>query len=258
MSEYVLYHNDPFGNSMSYWHDFDTFYDDYNSSFNDSDDVTCDASILDKCIQMVVEIEANTTYKMEVSKEMNYNPIILDRVLDKPMPFDYGSVPKTYEDPDVKCPILGVYGDNDPLDICNISSPFRELMNLRVKPNYTGDVIPVKIIGILRIIDSGYADWKLVGIDYDMYHDYVKYYDKFNVDIVKMLYEWFCSDPKYEQVIYHDLLSSDNTEKDISLQIYFTVINHSRDCYKDNFSDSCIGCENCKLKNNRERKPNTY
>ena len=45
-------------------------------------------------------------------------------------------------------------GDNDPLDVCEIG--------LRIIP--VADVVPVKILGTLCLIDEGEADWKLIAI----------------------------------------------------------------------------------------------
>lgn len=70
--------------------------------------------------------------------------------------FNYGCLPRTWEDPTFIHPdAMGCKGDNDPLDVCEIG--------LRViKP---GDVRPVKVLGILCMIDDGEADWKVVTID---------------------------------------------------------------------------------------------
>lgn len=69
--------------------------------------------------------------------------------------FNYGCFPRTWEDPDFIHPDVGVGGDNDPLDVCEIG--------LRQVP--TGTVRPVKVLGILCMIDEGEADWKVVAID---------------------------------------------------------------------------------------------
>ena len=69
--------------------------------------------------------------------------------------FNYGCFPRTWEDPDFVHPDVGVGGDNDPLDVCEIG--------LRQMP--TGTVRPVKVLGVLCMIDEGEADWKVVAID---------------------------------------------------------------------------------------------
>jgi len=70
--------------------------------------------------------------------------------------FNYGCLPRTWEDPTFIHPDAeGCRGDNDPLDVCEIGLKV-------IKP---GDVRPVKILGVLCMIDEGEADWKLVTID---------------------------------------------------------------------------------------------
>ena len=46
-------------------------------------------------------------------------------------------------------------GDNDPLDVCEIGTTLHA----------AGSIIPVKIVGVLGLIDEGETDWKLIGID---------------------------------------------------------------------------------------------
>jgi len=70
--------------------------------------------------------------------------------------FNYGCLPRTWEDPTYIHPDAeGCRGDNDPVDVCEIGLRI-------VQP---GDVRPVKLLGILCMIDEGEADWKVVTID---------------------------------------------------------------------------------------------
>lgn len=46
-------------------------------------------------------------------------------------------------------------GDGDPVDVMDIGS----------KLHQTGEVIQVKILGTIAMIDEGQTDWKVVGID---------------------------------------------------------------------------------------------
>ena len=69
--------------------------------------------------------------------------------------FNYGCFPRTWEDPEFIHPDVGVGGDNDPLDVCEIG--LRQIS--------TGTVRPVKVLGVLCMIDEGEADWKVVAID---------------------------------------------------------------------------------------------
>lgn len=51
----------------------------------------------------------------------------------------------------------GALGDGDPLDVCNISE----------KPTHIGEVLQVKILGVLGMIDEGEMDWKVIVINHD-------------------------------------------------------------------------------------------
>jgi len=50
---------------------------------------------------------------------------------------------------------MGCRGDNDPLDVCEIG----------LKIINPGEIRPVKVLGILCMIDDGEADWKVITID---------------------------------------------------------------------------------------------
>lgn len=49
----------------------------------------------------------------------------------------------------------GFFGDNDPIDVCEIGG----------KTYKTGDVIQVKVLGTYAMIDEGETDWKILVID---------------------------------------------------------------------------------------------
>jgi len=69
--------------------------------------------------------------------------------------FNYGCLPRTWEDPDHVAPDVGVGGDNDPLDVCEIGLGIVGVAEVR----------RVKVLGVLCLIDDGEADWKLICID---------------------------------------------------------------------------------------------
>ncbi|RHY10659.1 hypothetical protein DYB25_004961, partial [Aphanomyces astaci] len=48
-------------------------------------------------------------------------------------------------------------GDNDPIDVCEIGSRVAAV----------GDVYPVKVLGVLGMIDDGETDWKVIAIATD-------------------------------------------------------------------------------------------
>ncbi|XP_067886507.1 inorganic pyrophosphatase-like isoform X6 [Heterodontus francisci] len=62
---------------------------------------------------------------------------------------------QTWEDPCHKDPCTNCGGDNDPIDVCDIGS--------RVCSR--GEVIQVKVLGALALIDEGEMDWKIIAIN---------------------------------------------------------------------------------------------
>ncbi len=67
---------------------------------------------------------------------------------------NYGAFPQTWEDADHVDPNLNLKGDNDPLDVLEIGST----------PCVSGDVYPVKVLGVLGMVDGGEMDWKIVTV----------------------------------------------------------------------------------------------
>lgn len=117
--------------------------------------------------QMVVEVPRWSNGKFEISKEIEFNPIVQDvkkgkvRFVDNIFPYhgyihNYGAIPQTWEDPTREIPALGsVKGDNDPLDCCEIGSSILQM----------GDIKNVKILGSLALIDDGELDWKVITVN---------------------------------------------------------------------------------------------
>ena len=114
-------------------------------------------------VNMVVEIPKYTNLKMEISKEIVMNPIIYDRKNEKirkvnykkGYPAHYGALPQTWENCLVKDKFTNIPGDNDPMDCFDIS-------DLPVK---SGDIIQLKVLGCVAMIDQSEMDWKMIGIN---------------------------------------------------------------------------------------------
>ncbi len=93
-------------------------------------------------INGIIEIPKGTRAKYELDKESGL--LILDRVIYSSMyyPANYGFIPQTYCD------------DKDPLDILVISQiDFVPLC-----------IVPSKIIGVMRMLDNGEADDKMIAV----------------------------------------------------------------------------------------------
>jgi len=142
-TEYQLYFKDKSRNKkISPWHDIPLYKDEESKVFN-----------------FVVEIPMYTTAKMEVNKEQPYNPIIQDVSKEKPRYYNYGTpffnyglLPQTWEDPDLRSG--GAGGDNDPLDVMEIGG----------SPIPMGSVVGIKVLGSLELIDEGETDHKIIAI----------------------------------------------------------------------------------------------
>jgi 3'-phosphoadenosine 5'-phosphosulfate synthase len=128
----------------SFWHDVD-----YKPS-------TTEHGI----INMITEIPMHMASKMEVDKSMPGNPIRQDTNKDGSPRyltygttfFNYGLVPQTWEDPDLKSGNYG--GDNDPIDVMELGS----------RPLKMGSITPCRVIGSLELIDEGETDHKIMCI----------------------------------------------------------------------------------------------
>jgi len=114
----------------------------------------------------VIEIPRWTNAKMEIDTKSPLHPIIQDqkkgklRYVANSFPhhgyiWNYGALPQTWENPNHTDEATGCKGDNDPVDICEIGH--------RVANR--GDVLEVKLLGILAMVDDGETDWKIIVID---------------------------------------------------------------------------------------------
>jgi len=108
----------------------------------------------------IVEIPRMTRHKMEVNTKEPGNPIAQDvkkgklRDYHGPIFWNYGMLPQTWEDPGVEHPVTKCSGDNDPVDVVEIGSAVLA----------QGAVEPVKVLGVLAMIDDGELDWKVIAV----------------------------------------------------------------------------------------------
>ncbi len=115
---------------------------------------------------MVVEVPRWSNAKMEINLKQKLNPVKQDvkkgklRFVANCYPhkgykWNYGYIPQTWEDPDHVDPSTNCKGDGDPIDVCEIGK----------RTHKRGEVVPVKVLGTLALIDEGETDWKLLVID---------------------------------------------------------------------------------------------
>lgn len=110
-------------------------------SFNPWHSVSYGDQVPDK-VNAIIEIPRNSRAKYELDKETGL--LKLDRVLYSSVyyPANYGFIPQTYCD------------DKDPLDILVISQ-------IEMQPLC---LVEAKIIGVMRMLDQGEADDKLIAV----------------------------------------------------------------------------------------------
>ncbi len=110
-------------------------------------------------VNVVVEIPAGTLEKWEVTKPEG--GLMLENINGKPRivqyigyPGNYGMVPRTLLP-------KSEGGDGDPLDVLVIGSSAER-----------GSIVPVKVIGVLRLLDGGEQDDKLIAVQANspLYH----------------------------------------------------------------------------------------
>ncbi len=120
-------------------------------------------------INTIVEVSAGSINKYELITESGQ--LKLDRVGYSSLayPFTYGAIPLTWD------------SDNDPLDV--------EIVNV-TEPLVPGAVVEVRVIGIMKFVDGGEIDDKIIGVISD---------DKRNDHIhnVSDLGEYFIKETKY-------------------------------------------------------------
>lgn len=112
-------------------------------------------------VNMVIEIPAGSNQKWEVNKQTGH--LEWQQIGDSlrvinylPYPANYGMVPGTYLPK-----ALG--GDDDPLDIFLLGPSLKR-----------GSVHPAKVIGVIKILDRGEQDDKLVAVDPESWFGHIR------------------------------------------------------------------------------------
>lgn len=138
----------------------------------------------------VNEIPVGQSEKLEVATKVAFNPILQDRVkktgalrkfkVPGGIPFNYGCFPQTWEDPthtdaDTKC-----RGDGDPLDVVELSGTALAV----------GSFTPVRVLGVLALIDEGETDWKIITVSEASPLAWKSLQDV-PADILKKVTDWF-------------------------------------------------------------------
>lgn len=104
-------------------------------------DVSCGENVPNS-INVIIEIPKGSKNKYEIDKESGL--IKLDRAMktSQDYPFDYGFIPQT------------LWDDNDALDV----------ILLTTSPLYPGILVEARPVAVIRMIDSGYSDDKIIAV----------------------------------------------------------------------------------------------
>lgn len=171
----------------------------------------------DSLVHIVVEIPAGCNQKWEVNKitgYMEWEPRGEDslRVIKYlPYPANYGMIPSTWL-PEHEG------GDNDPLDVFLLGQAVER-----------GSVVPARIIGVIRMLDKGLQDDKLIAVTtkdwfYDI-HDIQQLNEQYP-GIIEILTTWLLHYKGSESIKIQDIESASTAK-----QILHKAINayNSRD-----------------------------
>ncbi|MBA0823923.1 hypothetical protein Goarm_020616 [Gossypium armourianum] len=99
----------------------------------------------------VATVELYTPIKQDTKKgKLRYYPYNIN--------WNYGLLPQTWEDPSfANSEVEGAFGDNDPVDVVEIGDSRGKI----------GEILKVKPLAALAMIDEGELDWKIVAISLD-------------------------------------------------------------------------------------------
>lgn len=176
--------------------DYRVFFRDEHGPISPFHDIPLLVDPANKIYNMVVEIPRWSNAKMEIATAEPLNPIKQDvkkgnlRFVSNVFPhhgyiWNYGAIPQTWENPQNLDEATGCKGDNDPIDVVEIGS--------RVAKR--GEVLQIKVLGIMALIDEGETDWKVIAIDnkdpmaskVNDIQDVEEYYP----GLIKATHEWF-------------------------------------------------------------------
>lgn len=104
-------------------------------------------------INAIIEIPSGSMVKYEFDKELN--AVIVDRIWKTPIPynFNYWFLPQSFN-----------RDDWDPLDVIVLSR----------FPFFPWSIVPARVVGWLKMIDSWEFDYKVIAIADDKYYDWIE------------------------------------------------------------------------------------
>ncbi|XP_043581534.1 inorganic pyrophosphatase isoform X1 [Bombus pyrosoma] len=213
-------------------------------------DIPLYADEANKIVNMVVEIPRWTNAKMEINLKETLNPIKQDvkkgklRYVANCFPhhgyiWNYGALPQTWENPEVSDSATECKGDNDPIDVLEIGYKIAK----------RGEILKVKILGCVALIDEGETDWKIIVIDVndplaDQMND-ISDIEKLYPGLMKATIEWFkiykIPDGKPENQF---AFNGEAKPRDFALHIVEEVNQHWQNLIKQEAPAGGIACTN--------------
>ena len=129
-------------------------------------------------VTFVNEIPRGSAVKVEIDPEQAGHALVRDRIVTYAAerggyPFNYGFIPRTWEDPAFL--EHGYGGDGDAVDV----------VHLGATPLPSGARRDARILGALGMIDKGEMDWKILVVDAD---DETASLDDAQVDAVRTFF----------------------------------------------------------------------
>ena len=155
----------------------------------------------------VIEIPKHSRAKYELDKQSGF--LMMDRVLYSSVyyPANYGFIPRTYCD------------DKDPLDILILSQ-------VEIVPFC---LVPAKVIGVMRMIDNGEADDKIIAVaEGDMSVNHFNDISELPAHLLREMRTFF---EDYKKLENKTVVIEDFQSKFLALQI----VEKSIDDYKEKF-----------------------
>ncbi|XP_066603615.1 uncharacterized protein Nurf-38 isoform X2 [Prorops nasuta] len=230
--------------------DYRIYYKNDNGPISPMHDIPLYEDESNKILNMIVEIPRWTNAKMEINLKETLNPIKQDvkkgkvRYVANCFPhhgyiWNYGALPQTWENPEVQDEATGYKGDNDPIDVLEIG--------YRVAKR--GEVLKVKVLGAVALIDEGETDWKIIVIDVNdplaaQMNDIVDM-EKHFPGLMKATIEWFkiykIPDGKPENQF---AFNGDAKPREFALHVIEEVHEHWKNLIKREAPAGGIACTN--------------
>ena len=181
----------------------------------------------------ICEIPKWTRDKFEINTKLKSNPIKQDIEDNQPRVykwgdtiFNYGALPQTWEDPNHISEFTNLKGDGDPLDVIEIG----------IKAIDRCKIVPVKILGVIPLIDDNETDWKILAIAKDdILFDKLNNIKDINIHIPGLLpaiINWLIKYKSVTKNIFNKIgMNNIIQDKDFAIDI----INKTHNDWKNNF-----------------------